>query len=72
MRMMERVPRPAEILVHRHAPGHATAIRTQGSRGRLPRSHYLCSLVWLWTDNNERPNMGIGGITPAQKLAMAA
>lgn len=23
---------------------------------------------WLWTYNNERPNMGIGGITPAQKL----
>ena len=20
---------------------------------------------WLWTDNNDRPNMGIGGITPA-------
>ncbi|MDH2329100.1 IS3 family transposase [Cereibacter sp. SYSU M97828] len=27
---------------------------------------------WLWTYNNERPNMGIGGITPAQKLEMAA
>lgn len=26
----------------------------------------------LWTYNNERPNMGIGGITPAQKLKMAA
>lgn len=24
---------------------------------------------WLWTYNNERPNMGIGGITPIQKLA---
>ena len=23
---------------------------------------------WLWTYNNERPNMGIGGITPAEKL----
>ena len=23
---------------------------------------------WLWTYNNERPNMGIGGITPVQKL----
>uniref|UniRef100_UPI001F3419F2 integrase core domain-containing protein n=1 Tax=Cereibacter azotoformans TaxID=43057 RepID=UPI001F3419F2 len=20
---------------------------------------------WLWTYNNERPNMGIGGVTPA-------
>ncbi|WP_262567170.1 hypothetical protein G6L26_024030 [Agrobacterium radiobacter] len=27
---------------------------------------------WLSTYNNERPNMGIGGITPAQKLKMAA
>ena len=27
---------------------------------------------WLWTYNNERPNMGIGGITPMQKLKMAA
>ena len=23
---------------------------------------------WLWTYNNDRPNMGLGGITPAQKL----
>jgi putative transposase len=27
---------------------------------------------WLWTYNNERPNMGIGGLTPAQKLKLAA
>jgi putative transposase len=27
---------------------------------------------WLWTYNHERPNMGIGGITPAQKLQLAA
>ena len=27
---------------------------------------------WLWTYNNERPNMAIGGITPKQRLAMAA
>ena len=27
---------------------------------------------WLWTYNNDRPNMGIGGVTPAQKLKMAA
>jgi putative transposase len=24
--------------------------------------------LWLWTYNNDRPNMGISGITPAQKL----
>ena len=27
---------------------------------------------WLWTYNNQRPNMGIGGITPAMKLKLAA
>jgi len=27
---------------------------------------------WLWTYYNERPNMGIGGITPAMKLKTAA
>jgi len=26
---------------------------------------------WLWTYNNERPNMGAGGIPPAHKRAMA-
>ncbi|BDW85782.1 hypothetical protein MACH21_19590 [Roseicyclus marinus] len=26
----------------------------------------------LWTYNNERPNMGIAGVTPAMKLKMAA
>lgn len=25
---------------------------------------------WMWTYNNERPNMALGGITPKQKLAM--
>jgi len=27
---------------------------------------------WLWTHNNERPNMALGGITPRQKLGMTA
>lgn len=27
---------------------------------------------WLWTCNNERLNVGIGGVTPAMKLKMAA
>jgi len=27
---------------------------------------------WLWIYNHERPNTALGGITPAQKLAMAA
>ena len=27
---------------------------------------------WLWTYNNERPNMAIGGITPKQRLGIVA
>ena len=27
---------------------------------------------WLWTYNHERPHMALGGITPKQKLALAA
>jgi putative transposase len=27
---------------------------------------------WLWTYNHERPNMALGGITPIQKLVLAA
>lgn len=27
---------------------------------------------WLWTYNNERTNMALGGITPKQKFAVAA
>jgi hypothetical protein len=29
------------------------------------------AMRWLWTYNHERPNMALGGITPAMKLAMA-
>ena len=44
-------------------------------------THYLFESIeevkdratnWLWTFNNERPNMAIGGVTPKQRLAMAA
>ena len=44
-------------------------------------SHYLFDSIdevqdfatqWLWTYNHERPNMALGGITPKQKLALAA
>lgn len=29
------------------------------------------AMKWLWTYNNERPNMGIGGMSPIQKLTAA-
>ncbi|MGP9680336.1 integrase core domain-containing protein, partial [Halomonas sp. AOP27-A1-41] len=44
-------------------------------------SHYLFGSIaevqdfatrWLWTYNHERPNMALGGITPKQKVTMAA
>lgn len=44
-------------------------------------AHYLFDSIeevqdyatrWLWTYNHERPNMAIGGITPKQKLVLAA
>lgn len=31
----------------------------------------ITATQWLWTYNNERPNMALGGITPAMKLAEA-
>lgn len=30
------------------------------------------STEWLWTYNNEKPNMALNGITPKKKLAMSA
>nr|WP_246727600.1 DUF6538 domain-containing protein [Agrobacterium sp. MA01] len=39
---------------------------------RDPREAQEFATQWLWTYNNERPDMSIGGITPAQKLKMAA
>ena len=27
---------------------------------------------WMWSYNHQRPNMALGGITPKQRLAMAA
>src|SRR5690606_9144240 len=35
------------------------------STGKVQRG----ATAWLWTYNNERPNMALGGITPRQKLA---
>jgi len=39
--------------------------------GSIEKAQYHAT-QWLWTCNNDRPNMGIGGITPTQKLKMVA
>jgi putative transposase len=44
----------------------------QAIRSKLSEKCLQVGAVHIWTYNNERPNMGIGGITPAQKLKMAA
>lgn len=46
-------------------------IRAAASSIRIEEAQHF-AIQWLWTYNNDRPNMGIGGITPAQKLKMAA
>ena len=40
-------------------------------RARCAFGLILTATQWLWTYNNERPNMVIGGITPAMKLEQA-
>src|SRR5690554_615268 len=50
------------------APGSQRRIGHPGMRFRH-RPGRLGATAWLWTYNNERPNMALGGITPRQKLA---
>lgn len=37
----------------------------------MPEERQQIATEWLWTYNNEIPNMGIGGVTPGMKLKMA-
>jgi len=68
-----------------HPTRTATAERLHRALHRTVRHEWLDQYIiesieeaqdhatqWLWTYNNDRPNMGISGITPAQKLKMAA
>jgi putative transposase len=61
-------------------PSHRNSVSTAGQWDEW-LSQYIFETIqeaqdqateWLWTYNNERPNMGIGGITPAMKLKTAA
>lgn len=52
-------------------------LAVENQPGAVSRIHHAGwaqkqAIEWLWTYNNERPNMGIGSITPAMKLKTAA
>ena len=64
-----------------HPAGQAAAERLHRAYNRTLRNEWLgvnifhsiqevqdYATQWLWTYNNDRPNMGIGGVPPAMKL----
>lgn len=58
-------------------PQHGDGLRQlrrveQAPAAQNPDHVQQIATEWLWTYNNERPNMGIGGVIPAMKLKMAA
>ena len=68
-----------------HSAGKTAAERLRERYNRTVRHEWLdlhifetiddvqqIATEWLWSYNHERPNMGNGGMTPAQKLKMAA
>jgi putative transposase len=72
-------------LRHRHAHGQPRRCWIDTQDNRTVRGERLGQYIfetieeaqdqateWLWTYNNERPNMGIGGMTPAMKLKTTA
>ena len=65
---------PGKPQQHAYVERYNRTVRTE----RLGRYHFNSieevqdhATRWLWTYNNERPNMGIGGVTPIQKLKAA-
>jgi transposase InsO family protein len=78
--------RPAATERLHPLPGRRCTASSRGERyNRTVRHEWLDQYIiesieeaqdhatqWLWTYNNDRPNMGIGGFTPAMKLKMAA
>jgi len=51
-------------------PTTAKAFLSAANNLAIPAQDFATQ--WLRTYNNDRPNMGIGGVTPAMKLKMAA
>ena len=80
----ERVGQRLNQIIERYnrtvRPSHRNSVSTAGQWDEW-RSQYIFETIeeaqdqateWAWTYNNERPNMGISGITPAMKLKTAA
>ena len=51
--------------------GLKTAFHSEIHRETIKKAQ-VHAAKWLWAYTNDRPNMRVGGITPAQKLKMAA
>ncbi|MEN8518143.1 integrase core domain-containing protein, partial [Burkholderia sp. RS02] len=49
-------------------PGHQNAALFNSLLDHVQRF----ATDWMWTYNQDRPNMALGGFTPKQRLAMAA
>ncbi len=75
----------AEIVLHYIQPGNPQQNAYVERFNRTVRYEWLSqyhwddldhvqrfATAWMWTYNHERPNMALGGITPKQRLAMAA
>ena len=84
-RIIERLARKQNISLQHIQPGQPQQNAYIERYNRTVRHEWLDQHIietieeaqdfatqWLWAYNNDRPNMGIGGITPAQKLKMAA
>lgn len=59
----------AYIERYSHTVRYAWLARTLSDSIEQVQDKVIC---WLWTCNHERPNMVLGGITPMQKVALAA
>ncbi len=64
-----RITRALDQIIEWH--GRPTIIRDEHLFESIEHAQRTVT-EWLWPYNNERRNMAIGGITPNQKLALAA
>lgn len=62
---------PVPELCREHEMSNASFYKWRSKYGGMDASIISQMKAQVRTYKNERPNMGIGGITPAQKLKMA-